>query len=98
MMTFLLSQCANAIRKVQGIRKIRETKNPFQPLDAFSLHQRPFGNLGLKFANLRLSHPGSVSAARYTLFIGKCAHSSQSISALSDWSARWQTRLSVCIN
>ena len=38
MMTFFLGQCANAIREVQGISKIRETKNPFQPLDSFSLY------------------------------------------------------------
>jgi hypothetical protein len=81
MMTFLLSKRTYAIRKVQGMRKIRETKNPFQPLDSLSLDQRPFGNLGLKFANLRLSGSRSVPAASYTLFIGKCAHSSRFIKA-----------------
>ena len=80
-MTFLLRQCANPIRESQGFGKIRETKNPFQPLDALSLDQRPVGNLRPKFANLRLSDSRSVAAAGRTLFIRKCAHNSRVIKA-----------------
>ena len=79
MVTFLLRQCANPIRESQGFRKIRETKNPFQPLNSLSLGQRPVGNLRLKFANLRLSDSRSVAAAGYTLFIRECAHNSRFI-------------------
>jgi hypothetical protein len=100
MMTFLLRQCANSIRKIQGIGKIRETKDPLQPLDSLTFYQGPVGNLRPKFANLRLSDSRSVAAAGYTLFIRKCAHNSRFMKAyllgLRDGGEHCRLRMNIC--
>src|SRR5215469_18811429 len=75
-MTFLLGECAHAVRKLQCLGKIREAKDPLQPLDSFSLNQGPFGYLGLKLSDFRLGGSGSIAAARYTFFSSECAHDS----------------------
>src|SRR6516165_1630461 len=75
-MAFLLGERANAVGKLQCLGKIREPKDPLKPLDSVSLHQSPFGCLGLKFGDFRLADSGSIAAARYTFFAGECAHDS----------------------
>src|ERR1700757_3475912 len=54
MMAFFLGYRPNPISKIQGLRKIRKAKDPFQSLNSIALNQRPFGDQRSEFENLRL--------------------------------------------
>ena len=69
MVTFFLSQRTYAIGKVQGLREIAETKNPFEPGNAVQLRQRPFRDLWFQLLDVRLSYSWRIAAAGRAFFI-----------------------------
>lgn len=73
-MTLLFGDRADAIRKIQGLDKIRELENPFQSLDAVTLHQCPLGDQRLELANLCFGDWWGIAAAGGALFVGERAH------------------------
>ena len=70
MMTFFLSQRSYTIGKVQGLGKIAETKDPFEPRNAIDLPKRPFRDLWFELLNIRLGYSRRIAAAGRTFFIG----------------------------
>src|SRR6266851_84943 len=74
MMSFLLGQSANTIRKSQRLSKIREAKCPLEPWDAVTLVQSPFGYLGLQFPNIRIRYSRRVAPTSCALFASQFAH------------------------
>ena len=69
MMTFFLSQRAHTIGKIQGLREIAKTKNPFEPGNGIQLRQRPFWNLWFELLDVRLSYSRRITAAGCAFFI-----------------------------
>jgi hypothetical protein len=75
MMAFVLGDCADAIGKIQSLRKIGKSKNSFQSLDSIALNQGPFGNQSLEFENLRFSDSRRIASAGGALFVFQRFHS-----------------------
>ena len=69
MMSLFLSQRTYAIGKVQGLRKIGEAEDAFEPRNAVHLRRRPLRNLWSQLLDIRLSYSRRIATAGGALFI-----------------------------
>lgn len=69
MMTLGLGECANTIRKGQGLDKVPEAEYPLESLNVLALYQRPVRDFVPQLLLLRGSDLRRIAAACGALFV-----------------------------